>query len=385
MDSAIGGNTFEAGGAAGAGCVVHYHAPEGRRLAVHRSATVANLAARLAGVLGCVAEGRYDPAATYGGRPYFVPSGTLVGLAAAGRLGIASAADLFGGVVPHAFVADKSITHPLVRTDADAPEGWSAAFAERVRDSVLFGFTAFGLADARRAAALVGRRGAIRVKPAGADGGRGQQVAARPADVDDLLEALPQEEMGRCGVVLEEDLEEPRTYSIGRLSVGGTLAAYCGTQHLTKDNSGGTAYGGSQLFLVRGDFHELLGTPLSWQVRQAVRQAQVYDDAAIACYAGMFASRRNYDVIQGRDAAGRRRSGVLEQSWRIGGASGAEIVALEAFAADRGVRAVRASCREVYGAHPAVPADAVVYYQGYDPEVGPLTKYARIEALHHAA
>ena len=49
------------------------------------------------------------------------------------------------------------------------------------------------------------------------------------------------------------------------------------------------------------------------------------------------------------DAVGRRRSGVLEQSWRAGGASGAEIAALEAFRADPSLPSVRAITREVYG------------------------------------
>ena len=73
------------------------------------------------------------------------------------------------------------------------------------------------------------------------------------------------------------------------------------------------------------------------------------------------------------------RSGVLEQSWRLGGASGAEIGALEAFRADPSLRIVRAMTREVYGEAPALPAGAVVYYSGVDASVGALTKYALTE------
>jgi hypothetical protein len=91
-------------------------------------------------------------------------------------------------------------------------------------------------------------------------------------------------------------------------------------------------------------------------------------------------SRRNYDVAQGLDAAGRRRSGVLEQSWRVGGASGAEIAALEAFRADPALRLVRASTHEVYGEGAAPPPPgAAVYYRGTDEQVGPLAKYALVE------
>ena len=93
----------------------------------------------------------------------------------------------------------------------------------------------------------------------------------------------------------------------------------------------------------------------------------------------MYASRRNYDVAQGRDGTGDVRSGVLEQSWRLGGASGAEIGALEAFRADPSLEVVRAKTREIYGEAPEVPAAAVVYYSGVDARVGALTKYALTE------
>jgi len=63
----------------------------------------------------------------------------------------------------------------------------------------------------------------------------------------------------------------------------------------------------------------------------------------------MILSRRNYDIAQGFDARGQLRSGVLEQSWRVSGATGAEIAALEAFRAEPTLQAVRASTFEIYG------------------------------------
>ena len=83
-------------------------------------------------------------------------------------------------------------------------------------------------------------------------------------------------------------------------------------------------------------------------IRTAVGQARVYD-AATSVFPGLFASRRNYDVAQGANARGQWRSGVLEQSWRVGGATGAEIAALEAFRADPGLQVVHTSTVEVYG------------------------------------
>jgi len=128
--------------------------------------------------------------------------------------------------------------------------------------------------------------------------------------------------------------------------------------------------------VARGGFEALDRLPLAEPVRMAVEQARAYD-AATRVFAGMFASRRNYDVVQGLDARGQRRSGVLEQSWRIGGATGAEIAALEALQADPGLEVVRASTYEIYGAsQPPPPPHAIVYFRGEDEEVGWLTKYA---------
>jgi hypothetical protein len=75
-----------------------------------------------------------------------------------------------------------------------------------------------------------------------------------------------------------------------------------------------------------------------------------YHQAVIDCYPGFFASRLNYDVAQGTvNARCAWRSGVLEQSWRLGGASGAELAALEHFHADPSAWSVHASTHEAYG------------------------------------
>ena len=94
---------------------------------------------------------------------------------------------------------------------------------------------------------------------------------------------------------------------------------------------------------------------------------------------GFFASRRNYDVAQGVDAAGRRRSGVLEQSWRLGGASGAEIAALEAFGRPVAGRRARNDARGLR-ACPSRRRMPQCIFRGTDPHVGPLTKYAWTES-----
>src|SRR5262249_57418451 len=93
---------------------------------------------------------------------------------------------------------------------------------------------------------------------------------------------------------------------------------------------------------VRGGWKALDGLALPDGLRLAVAQARRYDEATSA-YPGFAASRRNYDIAEGIDAAGRPRSGVLEASWRVGGATGAEIIALTAFKQDPSLHVIDVS------------------------------------------
>ena len=314
---------------------------------------------------------------------YFVPEATL-DAAVAERLGIAGPRDLFGGVVRFPFMATKAISHALVSPDAARVEGWQPAFAEAVREAALRGFTAFSRADARQAGALLLERGRVRLKAPAADGGVGQSVFTDQREFDQAIAAADEADIGVHGLVVEEDLADVTTFSVGEIRIGDALVAYCGTQRTTLANDHSLAYGGSRLFVVRGGFAELAVARLAPLALQAASLAHLYDAAANAHLPGLIASRRNYDVAAGKDGRGMLRIGVLEQSWRLGGASGAEIAAFEAFKADPQLVAVEAACVEVYGHRAQVPDDAIVYYKGDDPDVGRLTKYALIEARHHA-
>ena len=334
-----------------------------------------NVARRLAEVMGWTFGGEYDAGTAYADPLYFVPHDALLATQAE-ALGIRGPQDLFGGVVPYAFIATKAITHPLVGRDAAAPEGWSHAFARWAGDAVLRGYTTFAPADARRAAAAASSRraGAHQVRV----GHRGCRAARRGERAGSRCSArhprCARIRRYRCAV--EEHLADGVTFSVGCVECGGEAIAYCGTQRTTRNPHGHDVYGGSTLDVVRGGFAALLASELPPDRRAAVELARAYDAAAFATYPGAFASRRNYDVLFGRDGAGRARAGVLEQSWRIGGASAAEVVALATFKRDAGRGQVRCATVEIYDDACPVPAGAFVYYRGIDARVGPLTKYA---------
>lgn len=359
------------------------HTPDRRDCASeHERITQVEFARQLAALKGYDFDGTYEPSRAYPGQVYFVPSSTLTAEEAA-ALGIRGPDDLFGGVVPHAFVATKAISHPLVDPDAAAVPGWNPAFVEQVGDSVLAGYTVFNHDDALRAGLRLLSSGPLRIKPVRATGGRGQSVARDASELQRRLDAMDPNEVASHGLVLEENLSEVRTFSVGQARVGDLTATYFGIQRLARNNKGEEVYGGSDLTFVRGDFDALLALGAPPEIRSALEQARRFDAAANACFAGFFASRNNYDIVLGRDAAGRSRSGVLEQSWRVGGATGPELASLEVFRNQPKRNRVRASCVEIFGESPPPPPHATVYFRGTDPQAGLLTKYTVIEPDVH--
>lgn len=306
---------------------------------------------------------------------FLIPDATLI----APQPDIRSEADLYGGVVSEPFMATKAISHPLIDRHAAAPAGWSEEFMHLAAQAVLPGYSAFDRADALRAGRKLLASGALRGKRVQARAGRGQQIIHDLEQLRQWLDTLDCEEIRTDGVVLEQNLEQVRTYSVGQTRIGPHLASYFGQQQLTTANDGATVYGGSDLYVVRGDYQHLLqqlGSPLA---EAAITRARHYERAAELSFPGFIASRRNCDIATGTLPSGQPGIGVLEQSWRIGGASSAEIHALLAFAEDPLLQRIRASSWEVYGDNPPIPDNGLVLYQGDDPETGPITKGVTIQ------
>ena len=92
---------------------------------------------------------------------------------------------------------------------------------------------------------------------------------------------------------------------------------YYGRQRLTTDNNGRSVYGGSDLVCVRGGWDDLERSQMSNEIRIAVKQARLYDEA-MSEYPGFIASRRNYDVGQGIDY----RGSLDLECWNLRGGSG---------------------------------------------------------------
>lgn len=342
----------------------------------HGAATHVALAKHLATLLDLEFVGDSAPQRA---RRYFVPKQTLVGRKMLDRHGIHGPDDLFGGWVPHDWMATKAVAHPLIGPGAARLPGWVDDLALHSGDLTLRGYTAFSREDAEKAGRKLLERGPVRLKPIHADGARGQSVVHDADELDEALARLSQDKNLSDAVTMEENLDDVETYSVGMVRAGEHRISYCGTQSLTTDNFGDSVYGGSELLVVNGSIETLLRHDLRQPLREVIACGREFDRLADKYLPVFIASRRNYDIAVGRDADGRRRVAVLEQSWRIGGASAAEILALEVFKAEPDLGILRSRTIERYGGTETPPAGAMVYFEGDDPVVGSLLKYATVD------
>ena len=146
-------------GAMAAGAVVIYFSRLGTPMLTHERVTLSAVAKAIAQIKDYEFADCYDNPANYSGTVFFVPDDTLMPDEAS-CLGVGCPNDLFGGVVPYPIAKTKAITHQLVDHGADHPQGWSSMFAEKVRDVVLPGYTAFSARDAQMAAMSLQPEGA---------------------------------------------------------------------------------------------------------------------------------------------------------------------------------------------------------------------------------
>jgi len=277
-------------------------------------------------------------------------------------------------------VKTKAITHQLVDKYAERPPGWRVEFGERVRDAVLQGYTIFCDRDARIATRRMLVRGPVRIKEPLQAGGRGQTLVSTLDELDELLDRLPADNIATYGLVIEENLHRVTTLSIGHIAVNNLSFVYCGRQRVTTNNERRLVYGGSDLVCVRGEWDSLDRLPMPCAVRVGVEKAKLYDEA-MSEYPGFIASRRNYDVGLGLNIKGQPRSGLFESSWRVGGATGAEVMALNEFMRDQSVQVVEVSHVEEFGRNRRPPSGAATCIQLDDPQDGPIIRYTVVRRI----
>src|SRR5690606_25259042 len=147
-----------------------------------------------------------------------------------------------------------------------------------------------------RAGRLLLPAGPLRAKLVEGRAGRGQCVLHDERQLQAWLDELPDDLLREQGVVLEQNLTQVSTYSVGQLRVGPWCLRYVGQQRRPTANGGATVYGGSDLWLVRGGCScrgDHFQSPL---LRQASAKTRCYAEAAEVSFQPFIASRRNCGV-----------------------------------------------------------------------------------------
>ncbi|MCR0985027.1 DUF3182 family protein [Roseomonas populi] len=168
-------------------------------------------------------------------RAVFLVPGDTIEVTPGHGLGALSPSRILGGILPAMFVGTKAIAHGLVDPAAACPPEWSHWMAEETSDCVLRGYTAFTRNDAFRAGRLLLTHGPARLKDVCGKAGLSQAVVRNEAELAAALALEDPDSLARCGLVLEQDLVDVITYSVGSAQLRGERISYWGQQNLTKD------------------------------------------------------------------------------------------------------------------------------------------------------
>ncbi len=310
---------------------------------------------------------------------------------------IESEKDFFGGIVPRAHQSTKAIMHPLVSREAACPLGWSHEFSQELvhLELVLPGFTVFNIEDIRTAFNHLYDKGVyqIRLKDPLGYLGMNQFVVTSFQELEQFIsdKIVNNEKLQQYGLVVEENLcpEDLKIYSVSFVTVGSHQVQCIGVQRFSQG-------------LYRGTDHVIMQTgkriipELLAQVGIFNKEdAQVIIDKALLFRAllnkhipEIKTARFNVDIVSGIASIYSngtcelvKRFALLEQSFRVGGASAAEIWGLEYLLCHPSVDAVCASTYYRYGdeASQIVSGEENLYW-GVDSRLGPISTSVKVHA-----
>lgn len=232
---------------------------------------------------------------------------------------------------------------------------YSYTVADALRDATLPGYTAFTYQDVETAIELLLRQGYLaRIKDADQSDADGQYIVEHPGQFKSLHTQFPITKVAQSGVVVEANIDSPTTLSIGTVYIAGRYYSYYGTQQ-NVIHDGRKVYGGTTLTLFNGDLEMLTryvgNNP---QLKKAVEQAQTVH--SLYSHYDPLISRGNYDVVVGDNL-----SGVTDQSLRVGGATPAELVAIEALNTNPNLTYVTSQVALEYNPRTQVDKHAAVF------------------------
>lgn len=263
------------------------------------------------------------------------------------------------------------------------PPAWNRPFAATTEDTGLPGFTVFSEQDAHHALERLLDEGHVaRGKRAAAAGGNDQFLLETPNDLKRVWDRVSTDELQKLGLVVEANMRPGfNVIAAGQTLLNGIQVSFAGSVRELPAQADQRYFGGTDVVLTRGGFDSL--TPYfrnDNETLNAIQKIAGFHNNARQ-HLGLIASRSAYTVLSGTAHNDKNYSGVLEQSWRIGGSSGPEILAIQAFQDDPSLQAVNGVSRNLLGADATAPPNARVHYRGDDSFYGPVTVYSCIRPI----
>jgi len=221
--------------------------------------------------------------------------------------------------------------HELPKGDSEHPAWYSRTFAKTLAGVVLPGYTAFSPDDTLHAFDLMQAQGInARFKDPSNTGGLGQYLVRDRTELEEVM-ALHVGKFKDVGAIIEADLQDHHTVTVGRVDLNGQVYSWHGRPYDVRYN-GTTRFGGNELTVVRGEPGELMAHAHTAEDKLAIEQSgrvfEVYDllDSTI--------TRATLDAVQGVGSNGQFMSGITDPSLRPSASSAGEIRAIEAFVAN---------------------------------------------------
>lgn len=294
------------------------------------------IALDIAGYIGIPFLGEY--ADEQRGRVVVVPGKTITKLEAE-DFGISCDTQIYGAAIDNFDQVGKGILHRTF--SLDFPKFHSNKFAREIADVVLPGETTFSLSDTADAFRRFDtRRFGARIKQTNESDGLGQYSIKSEEELNEVIAGFDETHIVEHGLVLEPDVIDPKTISIGYARIGEDIFSFIAHQkndsveevdaHTGKLNSR-SRYLGATVQVVRGDFNNLFTiNNLSYEEKIAVQSSQVFLDAYQE-YVFPIASRLSFDYLYGFDRTGQVIGGITDITARLGGTCPALLNAALAF------------------------------------------------------
>lgn len=232
--------------------------------------------------------------------------------------------DFYGTKVEYLGHVGKAILHPVF--GKAVPSFYSSKFAQVVTDYTLPGYSVFTPEAAIEAYRQFPCR-ETRVKLTNESDGLGQFTVKSEMELTKILKDLDPKMIKTEGLVLEPNLRDATTISVGYIILGSLPYSFIAHQKNDIAEDGRNRYLGARVLICKGGLRGLNLLPsLNSEEREAVAKADGFNEAY--GYFNPVASRLSFDCLFGQTENGESLSGITDITARLGGTCPALVLAV---------------------------------------------------------